>query len=188
MVKYENFSDIPENIQKVMDGAAAYVGRFERDQFHNLMFADILDKGMESPIEIAFYVALKTLIRLNYHQDLDTSCADITNGGIRIEPQARIGIYRADFLVKFYQYGAGEEKLARQVVVECDGTAFHERTEKERRYEKQRDRFMQKEGLQVFRFTGKEILDDSYRVAKEVLGFVTGIEDYTLTPDECLDL
>jgi very-short-patch-repair endonuclease len=50
---------------------------------------------------------------------------------------------------------------------------WHERTERERRYEKRRDRDLARHGYHVFRFTGKEIMEDPGRVAIEVLGYVT---------------
>jgi Uncharacterized protein conserved in bacteria len=61
---------------------------------------------------------------------------------------------------------------SRQVIVECDSQQFHERTEEERRYEKQRDRFLTVEGYKVFHFTGAEIVRNPWSVAAEILEFV----------------
>jgi very-short-patch-repair endonuclease len=114
------------------------------------------------------------------------------NAGLFIEPQRKIGKYRVDFLIK---YGAGAYSFEdgmrlvdkfKRVIVECDGHDWHETTEAERRSEKERDRFLQKshvftrkngaryrvEGSKVLRFTGKEITDDPFKVAMEILDHV----------------
>lgn len=120
---------------------------------------------MESPIEQYLFVALSTLAQLCY---IST---------VSITPQHQIGKFRADFLVSFTK----QNGAVSSVVVECDSQQFHERTEPERRYEKARDRALLIAGYHTFHFTGKEIKDSPFRVAAEVLAYVT-----PLSPDELL--
>ena len=82
---------------------------------------------------------------------------------IKIFPQFKIGKYRVDFVVK------GD---ANEVIVECDSQEWHERTEKQRRAEKERDRYLQTKGYSVFRYTGKEIMEDTFLVALDILQHV----------------
>lgn len=176
--------DIPQNILSILERGAADVGRFETEQFYENTIPDLREMAMESPIEYAFYIGMQVVARINDCRDFDMEGFDVCTGGLLITPQAKFGPYRADFLIGYYGYGDPRITKVREVIVECDGTAFHERTEKERRNEKKRDRYMQKLGLKVFRFTGKEILDGPYEVAKEVIGYVTDMELDTLTPEE----
>lgn len=69
-------------------------------------------------------------------------------------------------------------------VVELDGHEWHDRNEKQRRYEKQRDRYMQARGFRVARYTGSEIVKDPYKAAANALSLVVASDDYFVTPEE----
>ena len=56
------------------------------------------------------------------------------------------------------------------VVIECDGEAFHKDKEKDKR----RDDYMKDLGLRVFRFTGKEIKQDTNGVASNIICNLSG--------------
>ncbi|MBX9901448.1 MAG: endonuclease domain-containing protein [Burkholderiaceae bacterium] len=176
--------EISLRVIEIVNQSSSFVGKYEEESFSQNMMCDLQEIGLESPIEMALYVALETVLKINFLTRFDMEGESVCTGGILISPQVKIGNYRIDFMVSYYGYGDPGKTKLREVVVECDGTAFHERTEKERRYEKQRDRYMQKLGLKVFRFTGKEILDDPYEVAKEIIGYVTNSEENTVTPTE----
>ena len=95
---------------------------------------------------------------------------------IVIEPQAKIENYRADFLLTFKSSEPGFEKV-RQLVVECDGYNFHDKTKQQASRDKERDREMKKLGYDVFRFTGSDIWSDALSCAKEAIDMVTGITE-----------
>jgi|APSaa5957512622_1039677.scaffolds.fasta_scaffold15385_1 very-short-patch-repair endonuclease len=98
--------------------------------------------------------------------------------GVDIIPQRKIGKYRVDFLVErsFDISITGESpstvNQSNSVVVECDGHDWHERSEEDRRCEKQRDRYIISKGYKIFRFTGKEITDDPFEVASEIFRYL----------------
>lgn len=73
-----------------------------------------------------------------------------------ITPQARIGTYRADFLLWF----RSKNHIA-GLVVECDGHDFHEKTKEQAARDKKRDRELLTAGFPVVRFTGSEIFKDA---------------------------
>lgn len=93
-----------------------------------------------------------------------------------IEPQAKIENYRADFLLTYQSSipGFGKE---RQLIVECDGHDYHDKTKQQASRDKERDREMKKLGYEVFRFTGSDIWNDVYSCAKEAVDMVTGITE-----------
>lgn len=175
---------IADKVRHILSEASDYVGRYEAECFSQDQFCQITEQPLGSPLEQALWIAFNAVARINFiafSEPLDT---ERLSPGLFIQPQRKIGNYRADFFVEWLCWGEDGAKPFRQVVVECDGTAFHERTEAERRYEKQRDRFMQKNGFKVFRYTGKEILVDPYKIAAEIIGYVSDDENNTITPKQ----
>lgn len=179
---------LPDAVRKLITDGAALAARSALEHFKSEMTCNCVEIGLQSPIEMAMWVALHTVAEVNRMDWNDIHDRDTFTGGLDIIPQYRVGRYRADFLVVFHSYGNHEIHPTREVIVECDGTAFHERTEAERRHEKARDRFFQKKGYKVFRYTGSEILKRPYEIATEILNFVDGDMGSILTPQEYLDV
>lgn len=138
------------------------------------------DQGPSSPIERAMFIALLIVmggddvspVRLRYRAG-DTgllrgdSVDAFSESLIMITSQSKIGKYRVDFLVEFHDStGIGDRRLA----IECDGHHYHERTKKQAKHDRKRDRLMQSEGYEVLRFTGSEIWDDPFKCAREAMG------------------
>lgn len=96
----------------------------------------------DSPIEEAMY---KTLAKYIYEIEM---IAD----NVQIYPQFEIGNYRADFVIL-----ANKKDKTVQVVVECDGYDYHDRSPEQATYDRRRDRFMVIAGYVVLRFSGQEI-------------------------------
>lgn len=85
---------------------------------------------------------------------------------VEITPQAQIGEYRVDFLLaSVHRY----LDCRAEMVVECDGHAFHERTKEQARRDRERDRRLQAAGYLVFRFTGSELWADPVACARQAL-------------------
>ncbi len=74
-----------------------------------------------------------------------------------IKPQEPIGQYRVDFAV-----------IDKRVVVELDGHEYH-KSKEQRTNDAERQRFLQKKGYTVIRFTGNEINKDVNGCVSEVL-------------------
>jgi len=160
----KNFNEIVDNVSKFIDECTTLVGKYEADRWDMKLISDILnsDGRLESPIEEILYAALRTLIKINGFREWDNEPT------IHIIPQIKIGMFRVDFGIK-----NTHPKHKHRLVVECDSQQFHERTEKERRYEKARDRYLIKNGFKIFHYTGSEIVKEPFRVAKEILEEVT---------------
>ena len=72
-------------------------------------------------------------------------------GGIKLEVQKQLGKYRVDFLL------TGFAPLLKDIVIECDGHDYHERTKEQAKRDRVMDREIQSLGYKIFRFTGSEI-------------------------------
>jgi very-short-patch-repair endonuclease len=111
-----------------------------------------------SPIERRIYVLLRLF-----------GCC------ICIEPQYKVGTYRADFRVT-------NPFNKRSVIVECDGHLFHEKTKQQAAHDKKRDRYFAQEGHSLLRFTGSEIMNNSQECLTDIFKFL----DYDYDHEECL--
>jgi len=94
---------------------------------------------------------------------------------VHVELQPEVGGRHPDFLVGV-MLGDGRQA---DVLIECDGHDFHERTKEQARADKSRDRRFAALGHRVLRFTGSEIHADNIRCAQEVYGILLK----TLLPD-----
>lgn len=155
-------------------------------------------QSCESPIEVHMLAALIAVAcrmeisvaicnTLNDH--VLQSPGSVSNGRLAIHPQYKLESYRCDFLVSYSDDVPdcsqrsttpegieipGVEVIERQVIIECDGHEFHERTKEQAKHDKKRDRTIQTNGFHVFRYTGSEIWNDAATCAKEVIEFLTG--------------
>lgn len=92
-----------------------------------------------------------------------------------IQPQAMIGQFRVDFLIRRGSMIDGSV-FPGAVVVECDGHDFHERTKEQAKRDRSRDRALQQLGFTVFRFTGSEIWANPHACVAEVRKFLRALE------------
>lgn len=123
-------------------------------------------RAPESKIEWLMYDALRVVACYEFGFDLGHERRGYGDP-LAIEPQMPAGSYRVDFLVSS-RFGAETIRIA----VECDGHDYHEKTKAQASRDKRRDRYLQREGYYVFRFTGSDIFNDPKGCAREVIGIV----------------
>lgn len=99
---------------------------------------------LESPIEELFYY--QYLESYNWYDEKENI----------LIAQYGIGGYRVDFVVK-----------GKKIIIELDGHEFH-KTKEQREYDCKRERFLQKEGWQIIRYTGTEIYKNSKKCVDDV--------------------
>lgn len=171
---------LTEEVRSFIDKCARRIA-IDAESTHS---CDLINECVElisdSPIEQIFYCALKTQQKIWRVDDNAEGLINFAEGqhivGLTISPQYQIGKYRVDFYLQ-YENRRGSGWFDRNVIIECDSQAFHERSERERSYEKARDRFLQTKGYKVFRFTGAEIMRDPMQIADEVLSFLLDVPD-----------
>ena len=108
------------------------------------MFYELKQK-VESPMEKLF---LKDCVTL----------------GIRIEPQVKIGRYRADFAIK-----------ERKIIVEIDGKEWHS-SKKQIKKDLEREDYLYNLGWSIIRITGSEVYQNGEEIAAEIKGFLNSKE------------
>lgn len=179
-------STLANNVWGFMEKAATLHAASRKSRFSQEMHANCLELGMGSPIEHLFWIACTTLCdahftAMNPEPVFSHSGEQVSGQGLFIEPQAHIGSYRVDFLMT--QNGIGPDGILTPVVVELDGHAFHDKDQRQRSYEKARDRFLVRSGYRVLHFTGSDVVADPFKVAFEALEMLgvfvgSGVEAY----------
>lgn len=84
--------------------------------------------------------------------------------------QAQIEKWRVDFLISALDWREEEASKWkwRELIVECDGHDFHEKTKLQAARDRSRDRSALLRGRDIFRFTGSEIWRDPFGCADQI--------------------
>ncbi len=174
------------DVLEFLNTSSKTISDFEDNKFHVEMWQRCFDMKIKSPIEHILYIAFHMLLQINYMEesDIHEHNGKIYAIGTALEPQHEIGPYVVDFLA---YHRENHNDRTTECIVECDSQEWHERTEEQRRYEKQRDRFLTTKGYKILHFTGKEIKDHPYHVAAEILSILTGQEADTFLNRNFID-
>lgn len=172
---------LPDNSQKFLDKCANIYGNFRNECFNITAWSYIQESEISSPIEQMLLSALLLIKETSEFPNADPEDFDeyMKFHGINIFPQHRIDKFRVDFYLEYYKQFRINKKtketsgFSKTLIVELDSQQFHERTEQERRYEKMRERLLVSKGYKIFRYTGKEITDDPFKVALEIISYLT---------------
>ncbi|MCK5358308.1 MAG: DUF559 domain-containing protein [Elusimicrobiales bacterium] len=167
---------LEKNVLEFKKKSANIVENFKQEMFDSENYNRIQDNNISSPIEQILLIAIRVIQEANFIENTDPIQlhGEWFTFGLNILPQFKIRQYRVDFFIELgsYDYKTQKQKC-KNVVIECDSQKFHDRTEAERRYEKKRDRDIQKLGYKVFRFTGSEIIKNPFKIAAEILEYLT---------------
>lgn len=122
----------------------------------------------ESPIEQLMFLALEDLFK---HFDL------FCDGFIfNLEVQKEIAFgsakYRADI---YLSIGDERRRMNHNFIIECDGHEFHEKTKKQVRKDRRRERHLMQLGYRVIRFSGSEIFENPDESALEVWKIIKAV-------------
>lgn len=185
--------DEPDEVSGLYGAAFSIIARqAARRAYHDLIGPW---KCCESPIEFPMLFALAIVGdecgSVGYFVRGVRYGGEETGQDLLIEPQAQLGKHRVDFLLTYKEVGPdfsvietsrdgreipGVKEEKRMMVVECDGHDFHDRSKEQARADRQRDRWLQSLGYQVFRFTGSEIWQDVFACAQEAIGALVRFE------------
>lgn len=166
---------VPANVVTFLDRSAECYGKIRQNYFADSIYGECL--RLNSPIEQLFLIAFALVCAENLKRCLlrDSFSKDERDGDIVIVPQLKVDRYKIDFAIAV----AGSDSI---VCVELDGHAFHDRDERQRRYEKTRDRALTAKGYKVFHFTGSEVNANPLTAAAEVFKVVSGISGNVSIP------
>lgn len=167
---------IADTVNNFYGECCKIIGHYEINKFRIEHDFKLTKYSVNSPIEQLFELSFDTLLHITASEEYPyiSTTGDWVFSGIHVEQQKQIGNYKVDFfLAEHGEYDNDKQHYSpnKIVVVELDGHKFHDRDEKQRRYEKKRDRFLQSQGMHVFHFTGAEIVRDPFVAAIECYRF-----------------
>lgn len=120
----------------------------------------------QSPIEKILYVACKIVFCIRNSELKDGEL------GIFILPQVDIETdskkYRADFSFVLEK----EEGISPEVIVECDGHEFHQKTKTQVEHDNQREYDIKKMGYDILRFSGSQIYNNPFKCANDIFDYL----------------
>lgn len=150
----------------------------------NLQFVRDNGEG-DTPIEKLFFAALVVVSEWGHRVHNNVSFGPLEKRGslyetevvhgdpltwIYVSPQVQLPDWRVDFLISVVEpNGSRESPTWHELIVECDGHDFHERTKLQAAKDRSRDRSAQLGGRIILRFTGSELWRDPVACADEVL-------------------
>lgn len=126
-----------------------YLDSVVEDALNRISTADLCESPIEKIVSLELYRLYETF----------------PIGECKVHPQTIIGKYTVDFMVTYEVPRSNEEV---RIIIECDGHEFHEKTKEQVARDKERDRFMILNGYTVLRYSGMEICEDPYSVARDV--------------------
>jgi very-short-patch-repair endonuclease len=164
------------------------LGSVERQVAYRASYFEQGSGAGDTPIEKLFFLALQMQIEygddnvvdftLEFMREVVLLDGPPDHHPIIIVPQAEIeGVGRVDFLIRAYatcerEMEPGLKPGWRNLIIECDGHDFHERTKEQAAKDRSRDRASTLTGYEVFRFTGAELWRDPLGCAKQVAAWV----------------
>ena len=171
---------VAKNVMKFIKICSKLKADMECEKYDQQLFKECsgykIECPMQSPIEQILYCALKTIFEINCFRNIKGNFwlvgGQVMFKGYEILPQYKIDNYRVDFLVNNYEVKRCEQ-TKKSIIIECDSQQFHERTEKERTYEKKRDRYLSTKEYVIFHYTGKDIIINAFDIAKEIVSYLT---------------
>jgi len=153
---------LEKNVNDVMEKCSNDIANFNRLLFDTEVMFFLENEHIVSPIEQIFYIEFLYYTRTRF---LDSFYRE---DYLQIVPQVKIHTYRVDFIITFFK----NQEVKNSIFIECDSQQWHEKSEEERRYEKERDRFFQSNDYKIFHYTGKEIIENSFNIIREITQYL----------------
>jgi len=133
---------------------------------HFLYVASIPDiEAVKSPIEYIYYLA-NEIYSYEYTIDTEYICT----------PQYEINVNNKNYFADFH-YGINNEgdictERLLNVLVECDGHDFHQKSKKQVKHDNERQLALQTAGYDVIRFSGTQIYENPFLCVKNVHEYI----------------
>lgn len=131
------------------------------------------DSECESPIEQIFlYTFAMCIYGERYAQSawLEEQKWITTDGGSRCRADFYFTTEGRDVFTDCGETAMFKNKL--NLVVECDGHEFHEKTKEQVKHDNERDFELKSSGYEVLHFSGSQIYNSPFKCARDVLDFI----------------
>lgn len=154
---------MPNDVQRFLNTAANIVATDAAEYLKSYVLMRLRHYQITSPIEQLLFIAthaMSTVLGLD--------------GGLIIQPQHPVGPYRVDYFL--WTIDRETRAVQKRAALECDSWQYDDRTPEGSTVEKQRDRYLQRQGILTLHYSGQEIVADPFLVAAEALATVDQTE------------
>lgn len=163
----DEFEKLPPRAKEI------YFYAMEKLVYQNNIIAHLItnppfggSEDCQSPIEKILYVACNIVFCIRNSELKDGEL------GIFILPQVDIETdskkYRADFSFVLEK----EEGISPEVIIECDGHEFHQKTKTQVEHDNQREYDIKKMGFDILRFSGSQIYNNPFKCANDIFDYL----------------
>jgi hypothetical protein len=161
----EIFDLLPERAKEILFASYHEFAMKNDAELQKIMVRGMGDyTACKSPIEKILYSSLDMVYALR--MDEFPLLLDVT-------PQCEIkdgeNVYYADFCINCIDTEIRE--TVHEIVIECDGHEFHQKTKEQVRYDNERETRMKILGYDVLRFSGSQIFNNPIKCANDILDF-----------------
>ncbi|MCL2840309.1 MAG: endonuclease domain-containing protein [Defluviitaleaceae bacterium] len=171
LVELDNFMKFPRRSQELL-----FCCMMKMDKYKASRFMDVIGiphyEEVKSPIEHLYQLADDILYFHKKHWIFDSAC-----------PQHEIRCGNKKYIVDFFYSNEEAKSITEyqgdiypyqdiQVIVECDGHDFHQKTKEQVIRDNERQMALQLAGYDVIRFSGSQIYTNPLKCVKNVYDFI----------------
>lgn len=166
----ELFDCLPQRAKAMFFAALQHITIHEEDKLLNFIMEWGEDYvSCKSPIEKIFFLAFNIvrMFRSNEFPDYVV--------GISVFPQFEVETESKKYCADFYIVVEGYKDEI-DIIVECDGHDFHEKTKKQVAYNNEREYAIKKAGYDILRFSGSQIYENPFKCANDIFDYLLAKE------------
>lgn len=162
-IKYlvKSFNELPDKAKEL-----CFISIFKLQNFDDSILETVSE--CESPIEKIFFIAFEVTKELRSNE-IPKDYLDILT-----LPQYPISYenheYYADFMIILENINDSRKSV--DLIIECDGHDFHERTKEQVKHDNERTLILKKHGEDVLRFSGSQIYNEPVKCANDVFDYI----------------
>lgn len=162
----EVFNDLPDKAKLIFFSLIEEMARKRNENLFDVVawWCEDFD-SCKSPIEKILWMAFN-IVKTLRSDELPQSCM-----GFIVEPQYEIETDNHKYYVDFYIVLASLCNDV-DVVVECDGHEFHQKTKEQVTHDNEREYEIKKAGYDVLRFSGSQIYNAPFKCANDIFDYL----------------
>lgn len=173
----EIFDCLPQRAKAMFFEAIEYTAIHYVDDLQRIIMQWNDDyNSCKSPIEKIFFLSFN-LVSTIRDKELPKNYVVLS-----VYPQYEIETKDKKFIVDFNVFLECED-CYKELIVECDGHDFHEKTKKQVAHDNEREYAIKMSGYDILRFSGSQIYNNPFKVANDVFDYLLKMKEVECSGD-----
>lgn len=162
----ETFDGLPQRAKSMFFEAMEYILINHREKIQNFIMEWGDDyNSCKSPIEKIFFLSFNLVKTIRDNELPENYVALSAYPQYEIETNDKKFIVDFDVILECQDY-------YKELIVECDGHDFHEKTKKQVIHDNEREYAIKMSGYDILRFSGSQIYNNPFKVANDVFDYL----------------